>query len=52
MKKKIDSVQLQRTIRAKLSEKYAKSPEAELEELRKKFGHLLKLKSRVGSRSG
>ena len=34
MKKKIDAVQLQRTIRAKLSEKYAKSHKVELDELR------------------
>lgn len=40
MKKKIDAVQLQRAIRSKLSEKYAKSRDIELKELRKKFGHL------------
>jgi len=40
MKKKIDAVQLQRAIRAKLSERFAKSRKAELEELRAKFGRL------------
>ena len=42
MKKEIDAVQLQRDIRSKLSEKYAKSREIELKELRTKFGHLKK----------
>ncbi|MBI3811826.1 MAG: hypothetical protein HY283_06440 [Nitrospirae bacterium] len=45
MKKKIDAVQLQRAIRAKLSEKYAKSPKAELEDLRLKFGRLRRQKT-------
>lgn len=40
MKKKIDAVQLQRAIRARLSEKYAKSRKTELEDLRVKFGRL------------
>ena len=42
MKKEIDAVRLQRDIRSKLSEKYAKSRENELKELRSKFGHLKK----------
>lgn len=42
--KKIDAVQLQRAIRAKLSEQYGKSREAEMEELRRKFGFLRKQK--------
>jgi hypothetical protein len=45
VKKKIDAVQLQRSIREKLSEKYAKSRKAELEELRAKFGRLRKQKT-------
>ena len=45
MKKKFDSVELQRAIRAKLSEKYTRSREAEMEELRMKFGHLKKQKT-------
>ncbi|MBF0337778.1 MAG: hypothetical protein HQL05_08085 [Nitrospirae bacterium] len=40
MKKKIDSVAIMRQIRAKLSEKYARSHEEELSELKSKFGHL------------
>ena len=45
MKKKIDAVQLQRAIRAKLSEKYAKSHKAELEDLRLKFSRLRRQKT-------
>ena len=45
MKKKIDAVQLQRDIRAKLSEKYAKSRKSELEALRVKFGRLQRQKA-------
>jgi hypothetical protein len=45
VKKKIDAVQLQRAIRAKLSEKYAKSRKAELEDLRLKFGRLRRQKA-------
>ena len=50
MKKKFDSVQLQREIRARLSEKYAHSREEQMRELREKFGHLRKRK--VGAHSG
>ena len=48
MKKRIEAVQLQRTIRKKLSAEYAKSRAAELEDLRKKFGHLQKQKLKAG----
>lgn len=44
MEKKIDAVALMRTIRAKLSERYAKTPQEELAELRKKYGNLKKRK--------
>ncbi len=44
MEKKIDAVKLMRDIRAKLGEKYAKSQKDELQELKKKFGHLKKKK--------
>jgi hypothetical protein len=40
MKKKIDSVKLQREIRLKLGEKYIISQENELKELKEKFGYL------------
>jgi hypothetical protein len=40
MKKKIDAVRLQRQIRLKIGEKYLKSKEDELRELRGKFGYL------------
>ncbi|KJU86261.1 hypothetical protein MBAV_001545 [Candidatus Magnetobacterium bavaricum] len=40
MKEKIDSVALVRQIRAKLSEKYARSHEEQLSELKVRFGHL------------
>jgi hypothetical protein len=48
VKKKIDSVQLQRAIRAKLSEKYAKARQTELDDLRAKFSHLRKQKTAGG----
>lgn len=44
MIKKIDAVKLQREIRMKLGEKYLKSHEDELKELRQKFGYLKKEK--------
>lgn len=42
MEKKIDAVKLMRDIRTKLAEKYLKSRDEELMELKKKFGHLKK----------
>lgn len=44
MERKIDAVKLMRDIRSKLGEKYAKSQNKELEELKIKFGHLKKKK--------
>lgn len=44
MEKKIDSVKLQREIRLKIGEKYLKSRDDELKELKEKFGHLRKKK--------
>lgn len=44
MDKKFDSVKLQREIRLKIGEKYSKSRDAELEDLKEKFGHLRKKK--------
>jgi len=44
MEKKIDSVKLMQEIRRKLSEKYLKSRDEELKELKGKFGHLKKEK--------
>ena len=40
MRKKFDSVELQRTIRAKLSKRYGQSPKIEIKELELKFHHL------------
>jgi len=39
-KKKIDSVELQRSIREKLSKRYEQSREIEIKELRERFAHL------------
>ncbi len=47
MAKKIDSVKLMRDIRAKLGEKYAKARNAELQDLKSKYGHLRKKKDVV-----
>ena len=44
MEKKIDAVKMMRDIRAKLGERYAKSPKEEMRELKEKFGHLKKKK--------
>lgn len=44
MAKKIDAVKLQREIRLKLGEKYLKSREDELKELKQKFWYLKKEK--------
>ena len=44
MEKKFDSVKLMREIRRKLSEKYLKSRDEELKELKEKFGHFKKEK--------
>ena len=44
MEKKIDSVKLMREIRLQLSEKYSKSRETELKELKERYGHLKKKK--------
>jgi hypothetical protein len=44
MEQKIDAVKLMREIRSKLEEKYAKSRSTELQELKKKYGHLRKKK--------
>lgn len=49
MEKKIDAVKLMREIRTKLAEKYLKSRDEELKELKEKFGHLKKEK--VGTHS-
>jgi len=51
-KKKIDAVQLQRAIRAKLSETYGKSRKAELEDLPAKVGRLRKQRPPAGNRRG
>ncbi|MGQ9571349.1 MAG: hypothetical protein ACUVUQ_11045 [Thermodesulfovibrionales bacterium] len=40
MEKKIDAVKLMRKIRTKLAEKYLKSRDEELKELKEKFVHL------------
>lgn len=40
MEKKVDAVKIMRGIRQILSGKYAKSHDAELKELKEKFGHL------------
>lgn len=45
MEKKIDSVRLMRETRERLSEKYLKSRDEELKELKEKFGHLKKEKA-------
>jgi hypothetical protein len=50
MVKKIDAVKLQREVRLKLGEKYLKSREDELRELKQKFGHLKKEKVGTPSR--
>ena len=44
MEKKIDAVKLMRDIRSKMGETYAKAQNKELEDLKKKFGHLKKKK--------
>ena len=44
MKKKIDAVKLQREIRLKLGEKYLKSRDEELRELKEKYSYLKKKK--------
>ncbi|MDR4496729.1 MAG: hypothetical protein MRK02_02205 [Candidatus Scalindua sp.] len=44
MKKKTDSVKLQREIRLKIGEKYLKPRDDELKDLEVKFGHLRKKK--------
>ncbi|NWF51634.1 MAG: hypothetical protein HXY47_00950 [Nitrospirae bacterium] len=44
MEKRFDSVKLMREIRLKLSEKYLKARETELQELKEKYGHLKKKK--------
>lgn len=44
MEKKIDAVKLQREIRLRMGEKYLKSRENELKDLKEKFGHLKKKK--------
>lgn len=49
MAKRIDAVAL-REIRLSLSEKYLKSRDEELKELRDKFGHLRKVKGTSKSR--
>ena len=46
MKKKFDSVKLMREIRLKLGEKYLNNPERELKELKEKYHHLKKNKSK------
>lgn len=50
MAKKIDAVKLQREIRLKLGEKYLKSREDELKELKQKFGYLKKEKVGIPAR--
>jgi hypothetical protein len=45
MEKKIDAVKLMRDIRSKMGENFAKSQNKELEELKRKFGHLKKGKT-------
>lgn len=47
MERKIDAVKLMREIRSKLGEKYAKSQNAELQDLKSKYGHLRKKKDVV-----
>lgn len=47
MGQKIDAVKLMREIRAKLGEKYAKSRDTELQDLKNKYGHLRKKKDVV-----
>ncbi len=44
MEKKINAVKLMREIRSKLVEKYLKSPDKELHDLKEKFGYLKKKK--------
>jgi hypothetical protein len=44
MEKKIDAVKLQREIRLRIGEKYLRSREDELKDLKEKFGHLKKKK--------
>lgn len=49
MKKKIDSVKLQREIRLKIGKKYLKSSDDELKDLNDRFGHLKKKKGSTRS---
>lgn len=47
MEKKIDAVKLMREIRLKLGKKYLKARDAELRELKEKFGYLKKKKVQI-----
>ncbi len=52
MEKRIDAVKLMREIRLKLGEKYLRSREEEMRDLKEKFGHLRRELHSGGNTSG